>query len=72
MALFQQMPTELLFEIFCHCDYSSVLTGRLACKWWFEVSKMDGIWKSLFSQIFGKEFKPGKLPSSWYVCVQRF
>jgi hypothetical protein len=65
----ERIPSELMFEIFCHSDFACVLTSRLTCKLWSEISKMDGIWKFLFMHIFGKDIRPGKLRLSWYEFV---
>lgn len=65
METVNDMPPELIYEVFLCLDVDSLLLARAVCTKWSEISRSKALWKGLYLSWFGAAKKSEEL-ISWY------
>lgn len=63
--LWSQLPYTVLFQVFQYLTYKELIRAGEVCRYWYQVSRDDLLWKRLLYDYFNVENSipvvPGKL-----------
>lgn len=60
------LPYPVLYHIFRYLSYNDVLRAGEVCRYWYQVSRDDLLWKRLFSYYFNIDSSIPVIPGEWF------